>query len=474
MFGFGMKYKEEQNELNEKIAKLEEDVKSLQKKLARSEEELNLVNTSTHLGIWKCFYDEKGEQTGVMFTDEFRHMLGYSTKELPDELNAFAGLIHPEDSADVFAAFGAAAADKSGRKKFEIDYRLLTKSGVYKYYHAAGDCVRYKNGSPKEFIGTFSDIDEQVKASEKLEHDIRRRRAIDKMMLEGSWSMDLTKYAIDDPNSPMVFSHQFKRILGFNPHSGDFPDIMRSWISIIHPDDVAAASEAMGRQLADYTGNTVFDMEYRMRNKGGDYIWVRASSYVVFEGRTPLMAAGTILDITEEKENKKRFKEEMEPNIEALREGISEIAANVERATTQMQDVTMKQEEVSASANEIESVVAASMEITGSIQSIASQTNLLSLNASIEAARAGEAGKGFAVVATEVQSLSASTKETTEHISEKLGNVNDAVKGILHKIRQISESIERENDEMSSINATIEELHASADEIAIMAETLYK
>nr|MCR5119612.1 hypothetical protein [Lachnospiraceae bacterium] len=96
-----------------------------------------------------------------------------------------------------------------------------------------------------------------------------------------------------------------------------------------------------------------------------------------------------------------------------------------------------------------------------------------SLNASIEAARAGDAGRGFAVVATEVQSLSNQSKETTELISDKLNNVNNAVRNILQKIRQISERIADETEEMNTINATIEELHGAADEIAQMAETLY-
>lgn len=457
-----------------RIAELENEVTALKAELENSRIELEAVNTSTHLGVWKCYFDEQGNQDHVVYSDEFRRMLGYSKQEFPDDINILGKLIHPDETADVFAAFGAAAADKTGRKKFDIDYRLLTKSGDYKWFHAAGECLRYPNGNPKEFIGTFSDIDEQKKNAEIFVHDSRRKEAVDKMMLEGSWSMDLTKYAIDDPSSPMVFSDQFKKILGFAPNSPEFPDIMQSWITRIHPDDVPGASEAMGKQMADPSGQTVFDMEYRIKHKNGNWVWTRASSYVVWEGSAPVMAAGTILDITEQKKNRERFKNEMEPNIESLRNGIAEISTNVEKATAQMQDVSSKQEELTEATNTIESAVNASMEIIGSIQSIASQTNLLSLNASIEAARAGEAGRGFAVVATEVQSLSNSTKETTENIAGILNNVNQSVKDILTKIREIGESITEETNEMGTINATIEELHAAADEIGEMAETLYK
>ena len=472
MFGFARSAGPSEEEL--KIEALEKENEELKKKLENSETELEAVNTSTHLGIWKCFYDEDGKQSGVIYSDEFRRMLGFSRQELPDTLESLAPVIHPDDTPIAFGAYGAAEGDRTGKTKYDIEYRIKTKNEGYKWFHAAGECLRSKNGNPREFIGTFSDIDAQKKAAEIFEHDSRRQNAVEMMMLEGSWSMDLTKYAIDDPNSPMVFSDQFKKILGYAPRSSEFPDIMQSWITKIHPDDVPGASGAMGKQLSDPTGATVFDMEYRMLHKRGEYIWVRASSYVVWsDDNVPLMAAGTILDITEQKQNKVRFEEEMEPNIESLREGIAEIAVNVEKATEQMQDVSERQAEVSQSASEINDAVMSSMAIIEDIQSIASQTNLLSLNASIEAAGAGDAGKGFAVVAQEVRSLSDSSKNTTTRISQKLTNVKESVEGILTKIQMISESIETETEEMSTINATVEELHASADSIGQMAKTLY-
>lgn len=117
----------------------------------------------------------------------------------------------------------------------------------------------------------------------------------------------------------------------------------------------------------------------------------------------------------------------MERNVEKAQESV-EIAS---RAGVTLNNGNRKMQELKAAIGEISRCSEQIGTIIGTIEDIASQTNLLSLNAAIEAARAGEAGKGFAVVADQVKSLAEESAKaagkTTKLIETAMSAVDSGI-----------------------------------------------
>lgn len=109
---------------------------------------------------------------------------------------------------------------------------------------------------------------------------------------------------------------------------------------------------------------------------------------------------------------------------------------------------------------------------TGTINSITSQTNLLSLNASIEAARAGEAGKGFAVVADEIRNLSMGTQNSSSSIMEALKLLEQTsdkmTESITTILTLIAESLETMQDVNKSVSVIASDSKLLGDEIQVV------
>lgn len=107
--------------------------------------------------------------------------------------------------------------------------------------------------------------------------------------------------------------------------------------------------------------------------------------------------------------------------------------------------------------------------IIGVIEDIASQTNLLSLNASIEAARAGEAGKGFAVVAEQVKNLA---EQSTQAAGETRQLIENTVLAVEKGIKISDEVAEDMNDVMSGANQSTEKMSSMSEIIKQQSDSM--
>ncbi len=138
-----------------------------------------------------------------------------------------------------------------------------------------------------------------------------------------------------------------------------------------------------------------------------------------------------------------------------------------------MKSVEEAVEEIAIKTNQTHESVQKINEITGIISGIATQTNLLSLNASIEAARAGEHGRGFAVVATEIQKLAEESNSSTNQIREMLEelqtNSNESVAD-MNRVKEIvrvqEASILKTNEMFGVLEGGIDNSTAGIKEIS--------
>ena len=265
---------------------------------------IRLLTDLTKAGSWVINYAPDGSVSSVHWGDGFRRLMGYSDqRDFPNELESFARGIYPEDRDNLFSNMNASAFDETIMSTTGHEFRFCRKDGSVRWYRSMGILSRDPEGRPMQYRGVTIDITQQKEHDAlyvALQNEAASLNTIHEMLGSGKWTMDFDEAGV---MVQVNWSDEFRRMLGYHGLD-DFPNVLESWSDLLHPDDKDRVLNEYNETISDYTGQKIYDVEYRLLTKNRGYRWYRAVGKPTRRpDGSPVTYVGVFIDITEQKES---------------------------------------------------------------------------------------------------------------------------------------------------------------------------
>jgi PAS domain S-box-containing protein len=274
-----------------RIVGLAEDVTDqmqVQEFLRTSQVRLELVIQGSHDGFWDGPVSPNrswnSPRTPVWWSPRLKTMLGYTDEEFPDVLESWASRLHPEDRDRVFAAV---TAHIERRAPYDLEYRLLTKTGMYGWFHARGQAICDKTGQVIRLAGSLRDVTDRKLAEDAL----RRSEQLLHAIVNNTTTVIYVKYAdgkflLINRRFEELFDITMEQIVGRTDH--DF-----------FPKDIADAFRA--NDMAVLKRNTAMEYEEYAPHSDGLHAYISIKFPLRDQKGDPYAICGISTDITERK-----------------------------------------------------------------------------------------------------------------------------------------------------------------------------
>jgi len=320
-----------------------------------SEERFALAVRGSNAGLW----DWDILNNSLYWSPRLKELLGYADDELDVDFDTFESHLHPDDREHTGAAIEAHLKD---RGLYEVEQRLCTKSGEYRWFRARGQALWDEAGNPVRMVGSITDTTERKRAEEALRESERRYRLLAENAKDVIWTVDMNM-------RPTYMSPSITRLLGYSVEEA----MAKPMEAVYTPASFGTAMKVLAEELAieNMEQKDLFrswTLELELNRKDGSILPVEVKfSFIREPDGRPVKILAIARDITERKRAE-----------EALKEYSEQLEEMVEERTKELRDAQARliQSEKLAATGRL--AVSVAHEINNPLQGISNYLSLIS------------------------------------------------------------------------------------------------